>query len=163
MNYKNYKYILPLIVITLVIATILSSCQNSLRQYDEVVDYFNENKELFVGFPFEDAPPALTNENKKYVKDYFGQDTIIIEYSLYDQKYGNFGIFTCGVKGWGGNFEYNGLYFSETDKPYGLEFNGCPVEEREPGVYVFNYSDPSGYVWTKKLCDNWYYFYKKDY
>ena len=131
MNYKNYKYILPLIVITLVIATILSSCQNSLRQYDEVVDYFNENKELFVGFPFKDAPPPLSSENKAFIKEYFGSDTIISRYSLHDEKYG---VFTCGIKGWGQHFEYNGFYYSEDDTPYGLEFNRCSVEEREPGV-----------------------------
>ena len=150
------KRISILLILSFVIVLVLNSCNNSLKQYDEVSNFVMTNKESIEKIPFD----KLQSDSKRlnnYIMECFSDDSFVKSvYQFSDEVI----VFYCGSSGNAQNTKYTGFYYSKNDNPFGLEFDGEHPIEIQPGVYEYHKSNDAHYVWTKRICENLFYFYQ---
>ena len=152
------KRIVSIIALVMLLAVLLSSCID-LKGYKEVADFAKSNIELIESLPYDEVPNDF-KEEEDYLKEYFGEGCIVK--SVYEYT-DDVTIFYCGSAGNALHTKYTGFYYSKKNTPFGLGFNDVTPVEIEPGVFEYNTSDNPHYVWTKRICDNLFYFYEKYY
>ena len=148
-----------LLVVLFVLVLFLISCDSSLKQYDEVAGFVIENREAIEKIPFNELQ-SDSEKGEKILKEYFNDDPFVESVYPFSSEVI---VFYCGSSGNAQHTEYTGFYYSKNDSPFGLEFEGEPPIEIQPGVFEYNKSTDAHYVWTKRICDNMFYFYQKYY
>ena len=144
----------------IVLLLLISSCASAMNGYDEIKSYFNNNRETLENISFSDVPPPLSKENKQFIIDTLGKDSIVQRISCRDDN--KYIVFTCSATGGVLVTEKTGFYYSKNDVFYGLEFNDLPYKNNGNERTYFDNDDES-FLRIIRITDNWYYFYMKWY
>ena len=152
------KKLLIIVSVLAVLLIIIILCRSRLYDYDEVASYVRENQKALQDITGKEVPPALSKDNKKFVKDLLGNNTIVKRIS--DEK--SIIVFTCGTSGGTLGYEKTGFYYSEKDNFDGLEFFDLPFKE-SGNERIYDAGDGESYLRTVKITDHWYYFHLRWY
>ncbi|MBR0303953.1 MAG: hypothetical protein IJQ80_08890 [Clostridia bacterium] len=145
------------IFLFVIIPIILPGCIfDRLQSYEEISNYVFKNKDKLENLirDNEGFDKSVSFDYKKYlgsgtfVESAFSYSTEIIK-------------FYCGGQGMVTASRDCGFYYSKNDVSYGLEFDECRQTVEEDGSVTYHAYDGTSYLKTKRICANWFYYYRE--
>ena len=125
---------------------------------DRIFEYVSQNHEILESIA-NDEIPSKDAEEKKFIRDRLGNQTIVK--SIY--KYNDNNIdFYCGGTGLVTGSTYSGFYYSADDTPFALDFPTNELVETSFGVYEWK-NDTGEAITTERIMTNWFYYYMEWY
>ena len=137
-----------------------SGCINSYPTKETIFHYVQSHKEELKQLCDEGRSLVKwEKEDREYLKERLGMFTIVkgvYDYSNGQKKKVDF---YCGGEGFVGGSTYVGFYFSADDQPFGLEFDYHELSEIGSGCFEWKNDDQSEWIYTERICENWFYYY----
>ncbi len=150
------------ILIIALCIVILTGCSSDLYPSKETIfKYVNNNLSILEEITQDEIPkPALSEENKNYVAQKLSDNSIVEKVYCFSVENSSDIIFrfVCGGRGNVTSSIYVGFYYSPNNYPYAFQFEPCPLEEIEDGVYYWENEDRSRRFYTERIQENWFYY-----